>query len=133
MRRGSPAVPMRRSTSRSPAARAAPRSISTAASWKYAVSDSIDVFFDLLGGHIESNGTQLVSGASMSGPWSATVFRENAYIPAAVRATMVTENRQSVLISKGGSYPGELDIYTTSESRERIRHELVPRPDSSGR
>jgi iron complex outermembrane receptor protein len=89
-------------------------------SLKYAVSDSIDVFFDLLGGHIESNGTQLVSGASMSGPWSATVFRENAYIPAAVRATMVTENRQSVLISKGGSYPGELDIYTTSESRNEF-------------
>ena len=28
---------------------------------------------------------QSITGASMSGPWSPTVFRENAYIPAAVR------------------------------------------------
>ena len=60
----------------------------------------------------------------MSGPWSATVFRENAYMPASRRAqTMVTENRPSFLISKGGSYPGELDIYNTSESRNEFDSE----------
>jgi outer membrane receptor protein involved in Fe transport len=85
-------------------------------SLNYAVSDSIDVFFDLLDGHIESNSTQVISGATMSGPWSATVFRENAYLPAAVRATMVTENRQSFLISKAGSYRDELDVYNRSVS-----------------
>jgi len=89
-------------------------------SLKFAVSDSIDVFFDLLGGHIESSGRQSVSGASMSGPWSPTVFRENAYLPAAVRSIMVTENRPSFLIAKGGSYLGELDIYNTSESRNEF-------------
>ncbi len=60
----------------------------------------------------------------MSGPWSPTVYRENAYLPAAVRATMVTENRASFLLSKGGSYPGELDLYNTSESVNEFDSEL---------
>ena len=85
-------------------------------SLKYAVSDSMDVFFDALLGHVESNSQQYITGATMSGPWSPTVFRENAYLPAAVRATMVAENRASFLLAKGGSYPGELDVYNTSES-----------------
>ena len=89
-------------------------------SLKYDVSDSIDVFFDVLGGHIESNSAQSISGASMSGPWSPTVFRENAYLPAAVRAIMVAENRQSFTIGKGGSYRDELDVYNTSESRNEF-------------
>jgi outer membrane receptor protein involved in Fe transport len=86
-------------------------------SLKYDVTDDFDVFFDALIGHVESNSEQTFTGASMSGPWSATVFRENAYLPAAVRATMVGENRASFLLAKGASYPGELDIYNTSESR----------------
>jgi len=85
-------------------------------SLNYAVSDSIEVFFDLLDGHIESNSVQVMSGATMSGPWSPTVFRENAYLPAAVRATMVTENRASFLIAKAGSYLDELSVYNSSES-----------------
>jgi outer membrane receptor protein involved in Fe transport len=93
-------------------------------SLKYDVSDTVDVFFDLLDGHTESNSQQVISGASMSGPWSPTVYRENAYIPAAVRATMVAENRQSFLLSKGGSYRGELDIYSTSESVNEFDSEL---------
>ena len=89
-------------------------------SLKYDVSDSIDVFFDFLGGHIESNSVQSISGASMSGPWSPTVFRENAYLPAAVRTIMVAENRPSFTIGKGGSYRDELDVYNTSESRNEF-------------
>jgi outer membrane receptor protein involved in Fe transport len=85
-------------------------------SLKYAVSDSMDVFFDALLGHVESNSQQFFTGATLSGPWSPTVFRENAYLPASVRATMVAENRASFLLARGASYPGELDIYNTSES-----------------
>jgi outer membrane receptor protein involved in Fe transport len=89
-------------------------------SLKYAATDAVDIFFDALIGHVESNSQQMFTGATMSGPWSATVFRENAYLPASVRATMVTENRASFLIAKGASYPGELDIYNTSESRNEF-------------
>ena len=69
----------------------------------------------------------------MSGPWSPTVFRENAYIPAAVRATMVAENRASFLLAKGASYPGELDIYNTSESVNEFDTRVVPLSVSTGR
>ncbi len=89
-------------------------------SLKYGVSDSIDFFFDALLGHVESNSAQYFSGATMSGPWSATVFRENAYMPASVRSTMVAENRPSFLLAKGGSYLGELDVYNTGESRNEF-------------
>lgn len=92
-------------------------------SLKYAVSDSMDVFFDALVGHVESNSQQFITGATLSGPWSPTVFRENAYLPASVRATMVTENRASFLLARGASYPGELDIYNTSESRNEFDSE----------
>jgi iron complex outermembrane receptor protein len=87
---------------------------------KYAATDAVDVFFDALVGHVESNSQQMFTGASMSGPWSATVFRDNAYLPASVRQTMVAENRASFSIAKGASYPGELDIYNTSESRNEF-------------
>ncbi len=90
----------------------------------YDVSDSLDVFFDALLGHVESNSQQFITGATMSGPWSATVFRDNAYLPESVRQVMVAENRQSFLIAKGASYPGELDIYNTSESRNEFDSNL---------
>jgi iron complex outermembrane receptor protein len=100
---------------------------------KYAVTDSIEIFADVLVGHVESNSQQVFTGASMSGPWSATVFRENAYLPASVAAIMAPasaanptgENRASFLIAKGASYPGELDIYNTSESRNEFDSESL--------
>lgn len=89
-------------------------------SLKYAVSDDLNVFFDALVGHVESNSQQYFTGATLSGPWSPTVFRENAYLPASVRAIMTTENRASFTLARGASYPGELDIYNTSESRNEF-------------
>lgn len=87
---------------------------------KYRVAEHVDLFFDILAGHVESNARQFMTGATMSGPWSATIFRENAYLPASVRTTMVAENRASFLIAKGASYPGELDIYSNNESRNEF-------------
>jgi iron complex outermembrane receptor protein len=83
---------------------------------KYAVSDSLDVFADILLGHVESNQTQSVSAATMSSQWAYSVFRENAFLPESVRQIMVAENRPRFLIHKGGSYLGELDVYNTEES-----------------
>ena len=88
---------------------------------KYDISDTLNVFADVLVGHVESNGVQSVSAATMSGPWAFSVFRENAYLPASVRQTMVTENRPSFLIHKAGSFPGELDIYNHERIAQRVR------------
>ena len=83
---------------------------------KYAVSDSLDLFADVLLGHVESNQTQSVSAATMSSQWAYSVYRENAYLPESVRQIMVAENRPRFLIHKGGSYLGELDVYNTEDS-----------------
>jgi len=92
---------------------------------KYAVSDSIDVFADILVGHVESNQTQSVSAATMSSQWAYSVYRENAYLPESVRQIMVAENRPRFLIHKGGSYLGELDVYNTSDSRNEFDSESL--------
>jgi outer membrane receptor protein involved in Fe transport len=94
---------------------------------KYDVSDTVEIFADLLVGHVESNSRQFFTGATLSGPWSATVYRENAYLPAAVTEIMgpAQENRQSFLIAKGASYPGELDIYNSSESVNEFDSESI--------
>ncbi|MEP7313862.1 MAG: TonB-dependent receptor [Pseudomonadota bacterium] len=89
-------------------------------SGKIAVTDSIDVFADLLAGSVESNSTPTTSGATMSSIWSPTVYRENAYLPASVATIMATENRSSFRIAKGGSYFDVLDIDSTGESRNKF-------------
>jgi iron complex outermembrane receptor protein len=83
---------------------------------KFAVTDSVDLFADILIGSVESNRTSVYSGATLSSIWAPTVYRENAYLPDSVRAIMDAENRSSFRISKGGSYPGVLDIDTGGTS-----------------
>jgi iron complex outermembrane receptor protein len=92
---------------------------------KYAVSDTIDVFADILVGHVESNQMQSVSGATMSSQWAYSVYRENAFLPESVRQIMVAENRPRFLIHKGGSYLDELDVYNSSESRNEFDSESL--------
>jgi outer membrane receptor protein involved in Fe transport len=92
---------------------------------KYDISDTLDVFADVLVGHVESNQTQSVSAATMSSQWAYSVYRENAYLPESVRQIMVAENRPRFLIHKGGSYLGELDVYNTSTSRNDFDSESL--------
>src|SRR5690606_5444214 len=51
---------------------------------QFALTQAVQIFADVLVGHVESNTTQMFTGATMSGPWSASVFRENAYLPSSV-------------------------------------------------
>jgi iron complex outermembrane recepter protein len=92
---------------------------------KYDISDTVGVFADVLVGHVESNQVQSFSAATLSGQWAHTVYRENAYLPASVRQTMVTENRPSFSIHKAGSYLGELDVYNDQESRNEFDSESL--------
>ncbi len=92
---------------------------------KYELSDALDIFADVLVGHVESNQNQSVSAATMSSQWAYSVYRENAFLPESVRQIMVTENRPRFLIHKGGSYLDELDVYNTSESRNEFDSESL--------
>jgi iron complex outermembrane recepter protein len=82
----------------------------------FAVTDSVELFGDIMIGSVESNSTPYVSAATWTSIWSPTVFRENAYLPASVRSIMVAENRSSFRLGKGGSYPGVLDVDTFGRS-----------------
>jgi len=83
---------------------------------KFALTDTVDLFADLLVGSVESNSTSFVSAATWSSIWSPTVYRQNAYLPDSVAAIMDAENRGSFRISKAGSYPGVLDVDTNGVS-----------------
>jgi hypothetical protein len=84
---------------------------------KFGLTDSVELFADLMIGSVQSNSTSSVSAATMSSIWSPTVYRENAYLPGSVAAIMDTENRSSFRIAKAGSYPGQLDIDNSGRSR----------------
>jgi iron complex outermembrane receptor protein len=77
---------------------------------KFAITDSVELFGDILIGSVESNSTPYVSAATWTGIWAPTVYRENAYLPASVRSAMGTS--ASFRLNKAGSYPGVLDVDT---------------------
>jgi iron complex outermembrane receptor protein len=83
---------------------------------QFAVTDSVKLFGDIMIGSVESNSTPYTSAATWTSIWAPTIFRENAYLPASVRSIMVTENRSSFRLGKGGSYPGVLDVDTYGRS-----------------
>jgi iron complex outermembrane receptor protein len=81
---------------------------------KFAVTDSVALFGDILIGSVESNSTPYVSAATWTGIWAPTVYRENAYLPASVRSAMGTS--PSFRLNKAGSYPGVLDVDTFAKN-----------------
>jgi iron complex outermembrane receptor protein len=89
------------------------------------ISDSVSLFGDLLVGKVETKSTPLVSSATMSSLWAPTVFRENAFLPASVAAIMDAEGRSSFRLSKGGSYPGVLDIDNNGRSVNEFDTEML--------
>lgn len=97
---------------------------------KYEVTDSFEVYGQVMYGHVESNSQSHYSGATMSGPWSVTVFGDNAFLPDSVADVITDEglmvNRgdgvmvPGIQLAKGGSYLGELDIDNTGESHNEF-------------
>jgi iron complex outermembrane receptor protein len=87
---------------------------------KYAASDSIDIFGDILIGSVETGRQQVYSGATWSFIWAPTVFRDNAYLADSVASIMDTEGRSSFRLQKGGSYPGVLDVDNNGRSLNKF-------------
>ena len=82
---------------------------------KFAASDSVEIFGDILLGEVETGADQIYSSAALNFIWAPTVYRDNAYLPDSIRNTLDGETfagqpRSSFRISRGGSYPGVLDI-----------------------
>jgi outer membrane receptor protein involved in Fe transport len=71
---------------------------------QYEFSDSLSVFGQMLAGRSESNNADHRSGYSLQAPWTATVFRDNAYLPASVAAIMDANDMDSFQLNKLGSF-----------------------------
>jgi len=99
--------------------------LNTFLSLTFEVSDSISLFGDILVGQVESRNRSTFSGATWSSIWAPTVFRDNAYLPDSVAAIMDAEGRSAFRLSKGGSYPGVLDVDNSGRSVNEFDTELL--------
>jgi iron complex outermembrane recepter protein len=84
---------------------------------KYDFSDNFSAFAQVMAGRSESNSTSVRGGASLQDGWFATIYRENAFLPANVGAAMDTAGISSFQLHKLGSYIGNLDPGLGSDNR----------------
>jgi hypothetical protein len=71
---------------------------------QYELTDSLTVFGQFMAGRSESNSDDHFSSYELEAPWTATVFRDNAFLPASVAAIMDAEGRTSFAMNKNGSF-----------------------------
>jgi outer membrane receptor protein involved in Fe transport len=71
---------------------------------QYDLTDTITVFGQVMAGRSESNQDDHLSSYELESPWTATVFRDNAYLPASVAAIMDANNMTSFQLNKNGSF-----------------------------
>ncbi len=67
----------------------------------YELTDKLSLFAEVLYGHSVTNYNQ--GGGAAFSQWQATIFRENAYLPANVRQEMINEGLQSFGLSRMAS------------------------------
>ena len=73
---------------------------------KYEFSESLSGFAQIMAGRSESNTVSLRGGSSLQDGWFATIYRENAFLPASVAKAMDTANITSFQLHKLGSNLG---------------------------
>ncbi len=77
---------------------------------QYDLTDNITVFGQALAGRSESNNEDGRSNYELGGLGNATVFQDNAYLPANVKAAMVAGNIPFLSVGKLGSFYGVPEI-----------------------
>jgi iron complex outermembrane recepter protein len=84
---------------------------------KYDFSDNFSGFAQLMVGRSESNSVSYRGGYSLQDGWYATIYRENAFLPANVGAAMDSAGINSFQLHKLGSYFDNLDPGVGSDNR----------------
>jgi iron complex outermembrane recepter protein len=84
------------------------RSGFAAAKWDF--TESISGFLQLMIGRSESNSPDRRTAYNLRGGWAATIFRDNAYLPASVANAMDSQRISSFRLQKSGSFLGTNDI-----------------------
>lgn len=82
---------------------------------QYDLTDNITVYGQALLGRSESNSEDHRAAYELDAPWTATVYRNNAFLPASVAAQMDAAGLTSIAVNKLGSFYGVDEI----GSRER--------------
>ncbi len=83
---------------------------------KFDVSDRLTLTGDMIVSNTESNTYDQLGIPHLTNPWQATIYRDNPYLPTAVRDVMVRENRASFVLEKLGQPVGVTD-YNSDESQ----------------
>jgi iron complex outermembrane recepter protein len=71
---------------------------------QYDLTDKVTVFAQALVGRSESNQAPYRAGYEMEAPWTVTVFRDNAYLPANVAAIMDANKFTALQVNKNGAF-----------------------------
>ncbi|MES2627253.1 MAG: TonB-dependent receptor [Pseudomonadota bacterium] len=77
---------------------------------KYDFSDSLSGFAQVMVGRSESNSPDRRSAYNLRGGWAATIYRDNAYLPASVAQAMDARGISSFRLQKSGSFLGDNSI-----------------------
>jgi iron complex outermembrane recepter protein len=77
---------------------------------QYQLTDNVEVHGQVLLGRSESNFASTRAGYEMEAPWTVTVFRDNAYLPANVAAMMDANKYTSIQVNKQGAFVGVPEI-----------------------
>jgi len=78
--------------------------------FQYELNDSVTFFGQALVGRSESNQYPNRAGYEMEAPWTVTVWRDNAYLPANVAAIMDANKFTALQVNKNGSFVGVPEI-----------------------
>ncbi len=77
---------------------------------QYELTDNIEIFGQIMVGRSESNNDNKRGRYELESPWTATVFRDNAFLPANVAALMDQSGLTSFQMNKVGSFWGVPEI-----------------------
>jgi outer membrane receptor protein involved in Fe transport len=80
-------------------------------------NDDLQFFANLFGGVTESNNLDRRGIPHGTAPWNFTIFRENAFLPAAVRNTMFAEGITEFRFEKQGTVLGQPGSWNDHEER----------------
>lgn len=84
---------------------------------KHDFTDSFSAFAQAMVGRSESNFVSVRGGPSLQDGWFATIYRENAFLPASVGAAMDAAGITSFQLHKLGAFPGAAEPGVGSDNK----------------
>jgi hypothetical protein len=85
--------------------------------YTFDANESTRYFVNMLAGRTQSNDWDQRGIPHLASPWTTQIFVDNAYLPAAVRQAMVTQNVNNFVMEKQGTWLGQSGNWGDSEDR----------------